>query len=41
MTLALKELEIKMFPPILILHLNRFKNIDGKKMKNNEPIVYE
>ena len=30
-----------MFPPILVLHLNRFKNVDGKKMKNSDPILYE
>jgi ubiquitin C-terminal hydrolase len=29
-----------MFPPVLVIHLNRFKNLDGKKVKNNDPILY-
>jgi ubiquitin C-terminal hydrolase len=40
MALALKEMKVKTFPDILIIHLNRFKTVDGKKMKNNDPIVY-
>ena len=40
MALALKELQVKKFPPILILHLNRFKTVDNKKIKNNDPIQY-
>lgn len=40
MALALKELQVKKFPSILILHLNRFKTVDHKKIKNNDPIQY-
>jgi ubiquitin C-terminal hydrolase len=41
MALAIKELDIRMFPPVLVLHLNRFKNHEGRKIKNSEPIAYE
>jgi hypothetical protein len=41
MRLAYKRMVIEKFPKILIVHLNRFKNEDGKKVKNNEPIEYE
>ena len=40
MALAIKELDIKVYPPILILQLNRFKNYEGKKIKNSDPIAY-
>jgi ubiquitin C-terminal hydrolase len=40
MTLALKELHVKTYPSLLIVHLNRFKNLDGKKIKNSDPIQY-
>jgi len=40
MALALKELHIKTYPSLLIVHLNRFKNFDGKKIKNSDPIQY-
>ena len=40
MALAFKELEIKSYPPILILHLNRFKTVEDRRMKNSEPIQY-
>lgn len=40
MALALKELQVRMFPPALVIHLNRFKNLEGKKVKNNDPILY-
>lgn len=40
MALALKELQVRMFPPVLVIHLNRFKNLEGKKVKNNDPILY-
>lgn len=35
MALALKQLHVKTYPSILILHLNRFKSIDNKKSKNS------
>lgn len=41
MGLALKELHVKAFPSILILHLNRFKTFEHKKIKNNDPIQYQ
>lgn len=40
MALALKELHVKTFPEVLVLHLNRFKTVDHKKVKNCEPIMY-
>lgn len=40
MALASKEMWIKQYPPILILHLNRFKTVEDKRVKNNEPIFY-
>lgn len=40
MALALKELHVKTFPPILVFHLNRFKTVDNRKVKNCEPILY-
>jgi len=33
-------MHVKTFPSLLVLHINRFKNLDGKKQKNNEPILY-
>jgi ubiquitin C-terminal hydrolase len=41
MALALKELHVKAFPPILVIHLNRFKTVDNKKVKNCESIMYQ
>lgn len=41
MGLALKQMSVKRFPDILILHLNRFKTVEGKKVKNNDPITYK
>ena len=41
MGLALKELHVNTFPPLLVLHLNRFKTVLEKKTKNSEPIKYE
>lgn len=40
MALALKELHVKVFPSLLILHLNRFKTVENRKVKNGEPILY-
>lgn len=40
MALALKELHVKTFPSVLVLHLNRFKTVDNKKVKNSDPILY-
>lgn len=41
MRLALKQLNIKKLPKILIIHLNRFKNDGNKKVKNSEPVEYQ
>ena len=41
MGLALKELHVKTFPSILVLHLNRFKTVEERKVKNNDPIQYQ
>ena len=40
MALAYKQLHVNKFPPILILHLNRFKTVNDKKVKNNEAVAY-
>ena len=40
MALAFKELRIHRYPNILLLHLNRFKTVNEKKVKNNDPVAY-
>lgn len=40
MRLALKELKIYSYPKTLILQLKRFKEQNGKKVKNNETVWY-
>ena len=40
MRLAFKQLKVNKLPQYLIIHLNRFKNDAGGKVKNNEPINY-
>lgn len=41
MALAYKQMHIKAFPQILVIHLNRFKTVNEQKVKNNDPIIYE
>lgn len=38
--MAFKQMHIDKFPKIFIIHFNRFKNANGKKVKNSEPIEY-
>ena len=40
MRLANKQLSIEAYPKVLMLQLKRFKQVNGKKVKNNEVIQY-
>ena len=40
MRLAYKQLEIKIYPKHLMIHLNRFRSDGQGKMKNSEPVNY-
>jgi ubiquitin carboxyl-terminal hydrolase 4/11/15 len=40
MRLALKQLSIEVYPRVLMIQLKRFKQLNGKKVKNNEIILY-
>ena len=40
MRLAYKQLSIAQLPKVLIIHLNRFKAENNKKVKNCDPIEY-